>query len=423
MTRIESAADLDLARYVRPGDGIVFGQGTGEPLSLTERLVQQRAAYSGAGIFFGSGFSGTFQPEHADHLRFRGIGGIGTLRKLSSAGVLDPVPCHISAISDLIRKGHIHTDVVMLMVSPPNEHGEHSFGLVNDYLRTAISRARVVIAEVSNQVPWTPCDAPLRADEITVAVRTDRAPLELPTAKFGEVERRIAAHVAHLIPDRATLQMGIGAVPEAIVSMLVDRRDLGVHSGMVGDSLVDLIESGAVTNAHKRLDEGVSISGVLFGTQRLYRFAHNNPQLRLCPTSYTHHMSTLSRVKNLVSVNSALEVDLTGQVNAEAIGADYIGAVGGQVDFVRAAVQSEGGVSIMALAATGKRGDSKIVSRLSGPVTTARSDIDIVATEHGTARLRGLGLRERIKAMVAIAAPEHRETLLREAREAWGATC
>ncbi|RYE79882.1 MAG: acetyl-CoA hydrolase/transferase family protein, partial [Oxalobacteraceae bacterium] len=391
--------------------------------SLTEQLVEQRAGYSGAGLFFGTGFSETFRPEHADHLRFRGIGGIGTLRKLSSAGLLDPVPCHISAVADLIREGHVRTDVVMLLVSPVNAQGEHSFGLVNDYVRTAISRARVVIAEVSSQVPWTCCDAPLRADEITVAVHTDRAPLELPAARFGDIERRIAAHVSDLIPDRATLQMGIGAVPEAIVALLGDRRDLGIHSGMVGDALVDLMESGAVTNAHKGMDEGISVSGVLFGTQRLYRFAHLNPQIRLCPTSYTHHMSTLSRVKNLVSVNSALEIDLTGQVNAEAIGADYIGAVGGQVDFVRAAVQSEGGVSIMALSATGKGGDSKIVSRLSGPVTTARSDVDVVATEHGIARLRGLGLRERFRAMVAIAAPEHRETLLREVREVWGVTC
>ena len=396
----------------------MFGQGTGEPLSLTEQLVAQRAAFSGAGIFFGSGFSKTFQPEHADHLRFKGIGGIGTLRKLSSAGVLDPMPCHISAISGLLREGILRSDVVMLLVSPANADGEHSFGLVNDYVRTAISRARVVIAEVSSQVPWTPCDAPLKADEITIAWHTDRAPLELPPAKFGELERRIAAHVAELVPDRATLQMGIGAVPEAVVSMLLDRRDLGVHSGMVGDGLVDLMERGAVTNAYKGLDAGVSISGVLFGTQRLYRFAHRNPQVRLCPTSYTHHLSTLSRVKNLVSVNSALEVDITGQVNAEAIGADYIGAVGGQVDFVRAAVQSEGGVSIVALGAVGKNGDSKIVGRLSGPVTTARSDVDVIATEHGIARLRGLGLRERARAMIAIAAPEHRETLERQAREA-----
>jgi acyl-CoA hydrolase len=214
--------------------------------------------------------------------------------------------------------------------------------------------------------------------------------------------------------------VGIGAVPEAIVAMLSDRRDLGVHSGMIGDSVADLMERGVITNAHKSLDAGVTISGVLFGTQRLYRFADRNPQIRLCPTSYTHSMATLSRVRALVSINSALEVDLTGQVNAEAIGTEYIGAVGGQVDFVRAAAQSEGGVSIIALPSTGKKGDSKIVSRLSGPVTTARSDVDVIATEHGAARLRGMSLPERIRAMVAIAPPQHRETLMREARETWG---
>jgi acyl-CoA hydrolase len=418
--RVETLQDLDLAQYVRPGDGILFGQGCGEPVSLTEKLVQQRAAYSGAGIFFGSGFSKTFQPEHADHLRFKGFGGVGTLRKLASAGKLEPVPCHISSIEGMIRRQQIRTDVVMLLVSPANERGEHSFGLVNDYVRAAVAKARVVIAEVNAQVPWTPCDHPLRQDEITVAVHTDRAPLELPAAPFGELERRIAGHLADLIPDRATLQVGIGAVPEAIVAMLSDRRDLGVHSGMIGDSVADLMERGVITNAHKALDTGVTISGVLFGTQRLYRFAHHNPQIRLCPTSYTHSLAVLSRMPALVSINSALEVDLTGQVNAEAIGREYIGAVGGQVDFVRATAHSEGGVSIIALPSSGKKGDSKIVSRLSGPVTTARSDVDVIATEHGAARLRGMSLPERIRAMVAIAPPEQRETLMREARETWG---
>ena len=237
MTRVETTLDaLDLAQYIRPGHGIVFQQGCGEALSLTEKLVQQRAAYSGAGIFFGSGFSKTFQPEHADHLRFKGIGGIGTLRKLAAAGKLDPIPCHISSIEGLLANGAIRSDVVLLQVSAANDKGEHSFGLVNDYVRTAMSKARVVIAEINAQVPWVHCDRPLRADEISVAVHSDRQPLELPAAPFGDLERRIAAHLADFIPDRATLQVGIGAVPEAVVAMLSDRRDLGVHSGMIGDS-------------------------------------------------------------------------------------------------------------------------------------------------------------------------------------------
>jgi acyl-CoA hydrolase len=420
MARMLSLHELDLAAYIRPGDGIVFGQGTGEPLGLTRAFVEQRAAYTGAGIFVGTLFSDTFAPAHADHLRFKSTGGIGKLRRLGQAGVLDTVPCHVSSVGGLLRSGVIACDVALLQVSPPNERGEHSLGLVNDYVRAAIETARVVIAEVNPQVPWTPCDQPLQAHEITVAVQHDYAPLSLPTATFGPLERRIAGHLADMIPDRATLQVGIGAVPEAVVAMLADRRDLGVHSGMVGDSLVELMERGVITNAHKGIDAGVSISGVLFGTERLYRFAHQNPQLRLCPTTYTHSVATIAQVKNLVSLNSALEVDLTGQVNAEAIGSEYIGAVGGQVDFVRAARQSEGGVSIVALPSCGKQGDSRIVSRLSGPVTTARSDVDVIATEHGVAHLYGRSLRERVRAMVAIAAPEHRDALRREAREHWG---
>lgn len=413
---------LDLAAWIRPGDGIVIAQGTGEPLSATEALVRQRAAYSGATIFFGTVFSRTFQPEHADHLRFSGFGGIGSLRALVKAGVLDPIPCHISSIAGLLRDRIIRSDVVMVMVSPANARGEHSLGLVNDYVRAAIDQARVVIAEVSSQVPWTPCDRPLHADEITVAVHSDRAPLELPTAAFGDLERRIAQHLSDLIPDRSTLQMGIGGVPEAVFAMLTDRRELGIHSGMIGDSAMDLIEAGAVTNTHKGLDDGLTVTGAIFGTQRLYRFVHQNPALRLMPTSHTHAAATLSRVKRLVSINSALEVDLTGQVNAEAIGRDHIGAVGGQVDFVRGAAMSEGGVSIIALPATGKGGASRIVAGLSGPVTTARSDVDVIATEHGIARLRGLSIGQRVRALAAIAAPEHRDGLLAQAQQLWGRT-
>lgn len=412
---IQNLAQLDLARYIRPGDGIVVAQGTGEPLGLTAALVEQRARYSGAGVFLGTGFSPTFQPGHADHLRFTSIGSIGTLRKLAAAGVLDTIPCHFSSIEPLLRERAIRSDIVLLQVSPPNARGEYSFGLVNDYLRTAMRCARTVIAEINHQVPWTHCQEPLQPGDIHVAVHTDRVPLELPPAPFGELERRIAAYLSDAIPERATLQVGIGAIPEAVVSMLSGRRGLGLHSGMLGDSALDLIEAGAVTNAHKGMDAGVSVAGVLFGTRRLYRFAHQNPQLMLCHSSHTHAIGTLSRLNRFVSINSALEVDLSGQVNAEAIGADYIGAVGGQVDFVRAAAQSPQGVSIIALAATGKGGASKIVHRLSGPVTTARSDVDIVATEHGMVRLRGLPLSQRARALAGIAAPQHREALLRAA--------
>jgi acyl-CoA hydrolase len=417
---LQSAAQLDWAAHVRPGDGIVFSHGPAEPLALTETLLAQRAAFSGATVFCGpASFSRSFQAEHTDHLRLTALGGIGSLRRLAAAGALDLIPGHSSSVESLIGQGVIACDVLLLQLSAANAQGEHSFGVVNDCLRSAMRRARVVIAEINSAVPWTPCDAPVRSDEIDVAVHVARPPLQVPSAPFGALERRIAAQVADLIGDRATLQVGIGAIPDAIAATLADRRELGVHSGVIGDAVAELMQAGVVTNAHKGVDAGVTVTGTLYGTERLYRFADHNPALRLCPVQVTHGAASLARLRRLVSINSALEVDLTGQVNAEAVGADHIGAVGGQVDFVRAAAQAEDGVSIIALPSTGKDGRSKIVMNLSGPVTTPRSDVEVVATEHGVAWLRGRSLRERVRALVAIAAPEHRDALLREARMQW----
>ncbi|MGE0804145.1 MAG: acetyl-CoA hydrolase/transferase family protein [Burkholderiaceae bacterium] len=415
MTVHYSAGDsIDLARHIQPGSSFVVGQACGEPTTLLEILVSQRDALSGSTLFLGSAFSNTLQPAYADHLRFRSFGGIGTMRRLAGAGVLDVLPCHISSIAPLIESGGIACDVVLLQVSAANERGEHSFGLISDYVRAAISRASVVIAEVNSQVPWTCCSEPLRAEEIDVCVHTDRPLIDVPASTFGERERRIAAALVDSIPERATLQLGVGAIPEAIVASLVDHRDLGVHSGMIGDSVAMLMERGIVTNAYKGMDPGITITGSLVGTSRLYRFADRNPALQLRPSSYTHSIAHGAALKRLISINSALEVDLSGQVNAEAIGHETFGAIGGQVDFVRAAARSDGGVSVIALSAVGKRGESKIVARLSGPVTTARSDVDLVATEFGVARLRGLSLRERARALASIAAPEHREALIRQ---------
>jgi acyl-CoA hydrolase len=411
------AAQLDLCEWIRPGDGIVVGQGTGEPLTLTEALVAQRARLGGVRVFLASMFSDTFHPERVDGLELLCNLGVGTNRRLIKAGLMDVVPCHVSQVEDFIEGGQIACDVALVQLAPPDEQGRYSLGLSGDSMHTAAKKARVVIAEVNHRVPQTPGEHWLTDADIAVRVDTSRQPIQLPTAPVGDLERRIAAHVDGFIPDRATLQVGFGAIPEAIIAMLPNRRDLGMHSGMVGDSLVDLVECGALTNAFKGMDEGVSITGVLFGTDdKLYRWAHRNPALRLASTRRTHSLAVLSQLQRFVSVNSALEVDLSGQVNAESVGGDYIGAIGGQVDYVRAAGRSPGGASIIALPATAKGGAvSKIVARLSGPVTTARSDVDVVATEFGAVRLRGLSFRQRAKAMIALAAPQHREALEREA--------
>jgi acyl-CoA hydrolase len=212
------------------------------------------------------------------------------------------------------------------------------------------------------------------------------------------------------------IQTGVGATPDAILRLLADRRDLGVHSGMIGDGLVDLMEAGVVTNARKAIDTGVSIAGALIGTRRLYDFAHRNPTIRMCDAEHTHNATVLARLDRLVTINSTLEIDLTGQVNAEQSGAAYLGGTGGQADFVRAGARSTGGWAIIALPATARGGAiSRIVESLSGPVTTARNDVDVIVTEFGAAELKGQTLAERARRLVALAHPHFRDELDRAA--------
>jgi acyl-CoA hydrolase len=306
--------------------------------------------------------------------------------------------------------------VAFVQVSPPDANGNHSFGLIGDFVQAAVAKARVVIAEVNERVPFTHGDAVLPGARISCAVHVSRTPVEVPPAQAGEADLAIAKIVAGYIEDGAVLQVGIGAVPEAILRLLQDRRNLGIHSGMVGDGLVDLVEAGVITNALKSIDPGVSITGALIGTRRLFDFVDRNAQIGLRSSSYTHNEAVLSRLKQLVTLNSALEVDLTGQVNAEQSGAQYLGGTGGQVDYVRAGSRSHGGRSIIALPATAKGGKvSRIAAALSGPVTTARSEVDVIVTEFGAAELKGQTLTERARRLVGIAHPDFQEELDRAA--------
>jgi acyl-CoA hydrolase len=416
------AEDLDLARFIKPGDTVVWGEGTGEPLTLSEALVAQRHAIGPVTVFLGSAFSETLRPEHADRLRLLAISAIGTHRKLVDAQVLRLIPCQLSDVPDLFERGVFKADVVLLQLSPPDAHGEYSLGLLNDYLKIAMRRARVVIAEVNEQVPWTYADEPLDMTRVDYIVHTSRPPLEHAIRTPDETDRTIAARVAELVPDGAVIQIGIGAMPSAILDALHSRRRLGIHSGMIGDSVIDLIDSGAVTNETKPFDRGVSVTGALLGTKRLYDFAHQNKALVLKPFTFTHNVALLSQIDRFTSLNSAIEIDLSGQVNAEVAGGVYIGAVGGQVDYVRAARRSRGGRSIIAMPATARRGTvSRIVPTLSAPVvTTARSDVDVIVTEFGMAELCGISLEERARRLIAIADPRFREDLERAARMTLG---
>jgi len=416
MTVTLDSAALDLSAIVKPGDHVVWGQAAGEPSTLVEALLAQRAGLGGISAFVGSSFSATLKPEHADHIAFTSMGAIGTLRTLSKAGKLGIIPCHVGQIGRLIADGVIPCDVAFVQVSPADADGNHSYGVINDYTQAMVANARVVVAEINAQVPFVPCDKLLPASHIDYRIETDRPVVSVPPARIGEGDRAIAQIAAGYIGDGSILQFGVGAVPDAIAQLISDRKDLGLHSGMIGDSLVDLTESGALTNATKRADRGVSVTGALIGSERLYRFCHNNKAVRICASATTHGDAILSALPKLVSINSAVEVDLTGQVNAEEVGGSYVGGTGGQVDYVRGGARSAGGRSIIALPATAQGGaSSRIVARLSGPVTTARVETDIIVTEYGAAELKGQSLAERARRLIAIAHPDFRESLEREA--------
>lgn len=406
---------IDLAGFLRPGDAIVLGQACGEPSSLIEALIAQGKDIGGLSAFIATSFSGVFTPETASAFSLSSMGAIGALRAMTKAHALQVIPCHVGQVGPLIAQGIIPCDIAMVQVSPADADGNHSFGLISDYVQAAVAKVRVVIAEVNEQVPFTFGET-LPASRIDVAIHTSRPPVEVAPAKIGATDEAIARHCAAFIEDGSVIQTGVGAVPDAILRLLTDRKDLGAHSGMFGDGLVDLVEAGVLTNARKEIDRGVSINGALIGTRRLYDWAHRNPAIRMCDTSYTHDAGVLARLSRLVTINSALEVDLTGQVNAEQSGNAYMGGTGGQLDFVRAGVRSPGGHSLIALASTAKGGTlSKIVPTLSGPVTTPRTEVDVIVTEFGAAELRGMSLAERARRLVAIAHPDFREALDRAA--------
>ena len=373
---------VDLASLIRPGDGILWGQACAEPQTLVEAVVAQRASFSGARVFLGSSYSGILKPGHADHLRLTSYCGTGTNRALVDAGVLDILPAPYSQLGALIRSRKIASDIVLLQVAPPNSRGEYSLGLGVEYLAPALQAARAVVAEVNDRVPWTHTEPLLRREDFALLVETSRPPVYLEY-RTGEREAAIAAHAAQFVPDGAVLECGIGNLPNAVLSAVRGRKGLSFHSGLVPEGVVEL-------------DLAQVSGGALMGTQRLFDWARDNPALKLRSSEYTHGPAVLAKLERFVAINSALEVDLTGQVNAEVARGSYVGAVGGALDFIRAASQSPGGVAIVCLPA------NRIVERLQGPVATPRSEAGVIVTEKGAADLRGCTLRGRERRLAAI---------------------
>jgi 4-hydroxybutyrate CoA-transferase len=315
----------------------------------------------------------------------------------------------------------VRGNVALLQVSPPGEDGLCCLGISVDHSLEAIGGAGLIIAEVNERVPRVPGAAFLPVVAIDCFVPSSRRPIELPAPPIGIVEAAIGRHVAALVPDGATVQVGVGAIGEAVIRALAGKRDLGIHSGLIPDGVVDLVEAGVVNGRYKRIDRGKIVTAGLVGTARLYDWARENPMVELRPTSYTHHPAILRQLDNFVAMNAALEVDLLGRVNAETVAGVQLGGVGGQVDFLRGAAQARGGRSFIILSATTPNGKvSRIVPRLrwsAGAVlTTPPEDVHYIITEYGAAELRGKTARERAEALIEIAHPDFREGL-REAAE------
>ncbi len=401
---------LDLTRLVRAGDTIVWGQACGEPQTLTELLLAQRHEIGPVRCFVGIPARTILHPDSVDGLALTSYCGTGGNSALHQAGLLEITPVHYSTIPALLGSGQLRANVVLVQVSEADETGRHSLGLTDDYLSGALDAADVVIAEINDRVPRTVGARTLGPDDWTAAIRTSREPASMEPARANDVVRAVARNAASLIEDGATLQFGIGAVPEAVLRELHDRRDLGIHSGVLNDAAMELMEAGVAPGTRKSIDRGIAVAGFVTGTRRLFDFVDQNPAVNLRSTTYTHDSATLAAQNALAAVNSAIEVDLFGAVNAEVAAGKYVGAVGGAMDFLRGAAASRGGLPIVALPSS-SRGRSRIVAQLGGPVSTPRADAGIVVTENGIADLRGTTLDTRVELMLSLAAPEHRSEL------------
>ena len=329
-------------------------------------------------------------------------------------GFADYIPCRYSKIPELFHNGHVRLDAALVSVSPPDTEGNCTYGVSSDYAKAMVENAEIVIAEINEQMPRIYGDAVIHLDQIDYAVKTDRQLPQVHTPELTEKDRRIGGYVNQLIDDGATIQIGIGRLSEAALESMYDKKNLGVHSGLITDGIVDLMEKGIVDNSCKGLNNGKTVGTTMIGTDKLFKFVHENRKVESYPSDYTHNEVILSRLNKLHAINSAIQVDLAGQINAETKGVVQISGVGGQTDFTCGAGLSNGGKSIIVISSTASGGSrSRIVPFLDqgSSVTSLRHDIDYVVSEYGIAALKGKTLRERAKALINIAHPKFREEL------------
>ena len=401
---------------VRSGDRVWVHSNCATPATLLNALVARAGELRDVEIVHMKtlGDAAYTKPEYAGIFRHRAMFMGENVREAVIAGRADYTPIFLSEIEGLFVSGALPLDVVLMQVSPPDEHGYVTLGTTVDCTLTATRYAKVVIAEVNERMPRTHGETAIHVSRISALVETSRPLLELHPEPFTPLHRRVAENVASLIPDGATLQTGIGGIPDAVLACLGDKRDLGIHSELVGDGVIDLMESGVLNGERKSLHRGKAVIAFVLGSQRLIDFVDENPAFEFRSISYTNDPFVVAQNDRMVAINAALQVDLTGQVCADSLGTKPYSGFGGQVDFIRGAARSKGGVPIIALPSTARHGDlSRIVPVLEpgAGVVTSRGDVHYVVTEHGVAYLHGKTLRERAEAMISIADPRFRAEL------------
>lgn len=407
---------------VKSGNRIYLGGGAGVPQMLVKALVDRAEELRDVEVvhMLHFGEAPYVEPRYAKSFRHNALFIGANVRKAIHAGQAYFTPIFLSEIPDLFRTGILPLDFALVQLSLPDEHGFCSFGVEVGCTKPAAENARIVIGEINRQTPRTLGDSFIHVRDIDIIVETDYS---LPDAAQGgatEVHQRIGQIIAEMIPNEATLQMGIGSIPDAVLSNLKHHRDLGIHTELFSDGVVELVEAGIINGARKTLHPGKVIAGFLLGSRKLYDFVEDNPIVEMHPTDYTNDPFIIAQNDHMISINSAIEVDLTGQVAADSIGTRFYSGVGGQLDFVRGAARSKGGKPIIAMPATAKEGTISRICAILKPgtgVTTSRNDVHYVVTEYGVAELYGRSIPQRAQMLINIAAPQFREELTRQAKD------
>ena len=414
----------EAVKHIKSGDRVVVTHATGEPILLTDAMVANAEQYENVEVvhMVAMGKAEYCLPENSKHFRHNSLFLGGSTRKAIEEGRGDFTPVFFSEIPELFRTT-LHPNVVLLHLSTPDEHGYCSFGVSCDYTKPAAECADLLIAQINPKMPRTMGDSFIHVSKLDYIVEQETDLIELAPPHIGDVERAIGENIASLVKDGDCLQLGIGAIPDAVLLFLKDKKDLGIHSEMFSDGVVELVEAGVITNARKNIHKGKSVATFLMGTRRLYDYVNNNPECMSAPVSYTNDARTIAQIDNFISINNIVDVDLFGQMNAESAGIKQISGAGGQLDFVLGAYLSKGGKSFICCSSTFKKKDGTLESRIrptletGSVVTDARPCPQWFVTEYGKVNLKGLTAWQRAEALISVAHPDFREQLIQDAEK------